>query len=484
MISQLMRIQIPIARVIGRLSYSTIASYMRDSVSIDVKAAAGAISAITAIDFRLAQNLATNMLYGLTVVDNTMLYTKGWIICFLAFLKNLYSQAHPAHQINWPGPDGNFRFALWTADGTAEQFRNYVQTGRFIFTQINVPVQHYPILTHIARAGLTLGPVADQPCLRLSRIAWPAIPISVYGDQPWIQPDQWDVTANEIRAALIHMASQRHENLDLIMGFTRACNILGQTGIVINTQVAGGGDVARPVRARVAESAANRRVRGTGARRPSTARSRQRTTNATKSRSATVENSSDTEENGDTQPSNSPTEYPQDPSTTDGPQTVEYWWLATGELANLQMFFRPADYNVLWRLITASSRPDFTDNMRKELDVLDSANIEDLMGIAWGQDTMTIRSGTGVMYDWRDNCYTSPVWNRRDLDDAWWERISAIGIDRRPAIGIESVDHIYDHSMQPSILDNELPFGGWTQDNELGREANEDSHEENKRMKR
>ncbi|KAI0980757.1 hypothetical protein GJ496_001439 [Pomphorhynchus laevis] len=287
MISQLMRIQIPIARVIGRLSYSTIASYMRDSVSIDVKAAAGAISAITAIDFRLAQNLATNMLYGLTVVDNTMLYTKGWIICFLAFLKNLYSQAHPAHQINWPGPDGNFRFALWTADGTAEQFRNYVQTGRFIFTQINVPVQHYPILTYIARAGLTLGPVADQPCLRLSRIAWPAIPISVYGDQPWIQPDHWDVTANEIRAALIHMASQRHENLDLIMGFTRACNILGQTGIVINTQVAGGGDgenanseagnntfdlrstylqrVARPVRARVAESAANRRVRGTGA---------------------------------------------------------------------------------------------------------------------------------------------------------------------------------------------------------------------------
>ncbi|KAI0980758.1 hypothetical protein GJ496_001440 [Pomphorhynchus laevis] len=85
------------------------------------------------------------------------------------------------------------------------------------------------------------------------------------------------------------------------------------------------------------------------------------------------------------------------------------------------------------------------------------------------QDTMTIRSGTGVI---------------RDLDDAWWERISAIGIDRRPAIGIESVDHIYDHSMQPSILDNELPFGGWAQDNELGREANEDSHEENKRMKR
>ncbi|KAI0986477.1 hypothetical protein GJ496_011446 [Pomphorhynchus laevis] len=48
------------------------------------------------------------------------------------------------------------------------------------------------------------------------------------------------------------------------------------------------------------------------------------------------------------------------------------------------MYFRPADYNVLWRLITASSRPDFTDNMRNELDVLDSANIEDLMGIAWG----------------------------------------------------------------------------------------------------
>ncbi|KAI0981715.1 hypothetical protein GJ496_005102 [Pomphorhynchus laevis] len=202
------------------------------------------------------------------------------------------------------------------------------------------------------------------------------------------------------------MASQRHENLDLIMGFTRACNILGQTGIVINTQVAGGGDgenantevgstlfdlrrpylqrAARPVQTRVTESATNRRVRRARARRPSTARARPRAIHATKSRSTTVENSSDTEENGDVPISNSPNEDPQDPSITDGPQMVEYWWLATGELANLQIFFRPADYNVLWRLITASSRPDFTDNMKKELDVLDSANIEDLMNIAWG----------------------------------------------------------------------------------------------------
>ncbi|KAI0979489.1 hypothetical protein GJ496_007819 [Pomphorhynchus laevis] len=215
------------------------------------------------------------MLYGLTVVDNTLLYTKGWIICFLAYLENRYAQVHPAHQTNWPGPDGNFRFSLWTA----EQLKNDVQTGRFIFTQINVPVQHYPVLTHIAREGLTLGPVTDQPSLRIARIAWPAIPISMYGDQPWIQPDNWEVTANEVRAALIHMASQRHENFDLIMGFNRACDILGQTGIVINIQEAGAGDgeganidagsttfdlrrpylqrAARPARARTTETATN-----------------------------------------------------------------------------------------------------------------------------------------------------------------------------------------------------------------------------------
>ncbi|KAI0980958.1 hypothetical protein GJ496_003492 [Pomphorhynchus laevis] len=100
MISQFMRIQVPMTGVIGRLLYSTIASYMKDSVSIDIKAAAGAISAITAVDFRLAQNLATDMLYGLTVVDNSMLYTKGWVICFLAYLEYQYQQAHPAHQVN------------------------------------------------------------------------------------------------------------------------------------------------------------------------------------------------------------------------------------------------------------------------------------------------------------------------------------------------------------------------------------------------
>ncbi|KAI0981943.1 hypothetical protein GJ496_009781 [Pomphorhynchus laevis] len=360
---------VPKPRVIGRLSYSTIASYMKDSVSIDIKAAAGAISAITAVDFRLAQNLATNMLYGLTVVDNTMLYTKRM-------------------------------------DVTAEQFKNDIQTGRFVFTQINVPMQHYPILTHIARAGLTLGPVADQPCLRLSRIAWPAIPVSIYGDQPWVQPDYWNVTANEVRAALIHMASQRHENLDLLMGFTLAYSILRQTGIIINTQVAGAGDgenvdlengnnsydlrrpylqrVAATVRPRKTEVATNRRARGSGSRRPSTMRSRPRATNAARSRPATADNSSETEGNGDSQPPYTPTTDPQVPSTTAGPQTIKYWWLATGELSNIQMYFRPADYNVLWRLITASSRPDFADNMRKELDVLDSANIEGLMNIAWG----------------------------------------------------------------------------------------------------
>ncbi|KAI0979203.1 hypothetical protein GJ496_009770 [Pomphorhynchus laevis] len=169
------------------------------------------------------------------------------------------------------------------------------------------------------------------------------------------------------------MASQRHENLDLLMGFTLAYSILGQTGIIINTQVAGAGDgenvdlengnnsydlrrpylqrVAAPVRPRKTEVATNRRARGSGSRRPSTMRSILIVCG---------------------------------PSTTAGPQTIEYWWLATGELSNIQMYFRPADYNVLWRLITASSRPDFADNMRKELDVLDSANIEDLMNIAWG----------------------------------------------------------------------------------------------------
>ncbi|KAI0986478.1 hypothetical protein GJ496_011447 [Pomphorhynchus laevis] len=119
----------------------------------------------------------------------------------------------------------------------------------------------------------------------------------------------------------------------------------GQTGIIINTQVADGGNgddghpengsntfdlrspylqrIARPKRTRVVKSAANRRDRGTGARRPSTERSRPRTTNATKSKPATVENSSDIEENGDTQPSSPPIADPQDPATTEGPQTVE-----------------------------------------------------------------------------------------------------------------------------------------------------------------
>ncbi|KAI0979641.1 hypothetical protein GJ496_003091 [Pomphorhynchus laevis] len=317
-VSQLMRVQVPVARIVGRLSYSTIASYMRDSVSIDVKAVAGAISAITAIDFRLAQNLATNMLYGLTVVDNTMLYTKGWTICFLAYLENRYAQAHPAHQTNWSGPDGNFRFSLWTADGTAEQFKNDVQTGRFVFTQTNVPVQHYPILTHIARAGLTLGPVADQPNLRIARIAWPAIPISVYGDQPWVQPDNWDITANE---------SGGNDGEDANADAGSAVFDLRRPYLQ---------RIAVPARVRAAETATNRRVRATGTRRPSNVRNRPRATTATKSRSTTVENSSDTEGNGDSTQPTPPTEDPQSTPITDGPQMVEYWWLASGELANLQ----------------------------------------------------------------------------------------------------------------------------------------------------
>ncbi|KAI0981946.1 hypothetical protein GJ496_009784 [Pomphorhynchus laevis] len=51
---------------------------------------------------------------------------------------------------------------------------------------------------------------------------------------------------------------------------------------------------------------------------------------------------------------------------------------------NVQIFFRPADYNVLWRLISASSRLDFVENMRKELDIFDSTNIDDLLNISWG----------------------------------------------------------------------------------------------------
>ncbi|KAI0987816.1 hypothetical protein GJ496_003616 [Pomphorhynchus laevis] len=34
-------------------------------------------------------------------------------------------------------------------------------------------------------------------------------------------------------------------------------------------------------------------------------------------------------------------------------------------------------------------------------------------------DTKTIRAETGVLFDSRDNVYTLPVWNRRDMDDAW-----------------------------------------------------------------
>ncbi|KAI0987696.1 hypothetical protein GJ496_003068 [Pomphorhynchus laevis] len=110
------------------------------------------------------------------------------------------------------------------------------------------------------------------------------------------------------------------------------------------------------------------------------------------------------------------------------------------------------------------------------------ADDRSILDFIFSPDTMTIRAGTGVMFDWRDNVYTSPVWNRRDIDDAWWERISSTGIERRPAIGVEPVDRIYDHQTEPNVGNRILPIATWNMSNDMSRDNNEESHEEPKRV--
>ncbi|KAI0985053.1 hypothetical protein GJ496_001253 [Pomphorhynchus laevis] len=111
-----------------------------------------------------------------------------------------------------------------------------------------------------------------------------------------------------------------------------------------------------------------------------------------------------------------------------------------------------------------------------------SADDDSIPDFIFSPDTMTVRAGTGVLYDWHANVYTSPVWNRRDMSDAWWERISSIGIERRPAIGIEPIDRIHNHQSEP--IASLFPVARWNMSSNMDRDNNEESREEIKQAKK
>ncbi|KAI0981954.1 hypothetical protein GJ496_006019 [Pomphorhynchus laevis] len=57
------------------------------------------------------------------------------------------------------------------------------------------------------------------------------------------------------------------------------------------------------------------------------------------------------------------------------------------------------------------------------------ADDNSIQDFTFSPETMTIKASTGVLFDWMDNVYASPVYNCHEMDDAWCERISSIGIE-------------------------------------------------------
>lgn len=68
-------------------------------------------------------------------------------------------------------------------------------------------------------------------------------------------------------------------------------------------------------------------------------------------------------------------------------------------------------------------------------------------------DFMVFRAGTVCLWSWIDQTWVCPAWRHRDLNNAWWERIYSVGVEHRPAIGIEPVDKAAPTVEMPGTFD-------------------------------
>ncbi|KAI0980560.1 hypothetical protein GJ496_006380 [Pomphorhynchus laevis] len=166
-----------------------------------LKEVGSSISNVTDLVQRLAQDVASAMLDSILVCDNTALYAKGWLLTFAAYSEDRYRRDNEGHQTRWRAADNNFNSRIWEADDLVNILREDIRRNNFVFHA------------------------------KLGRINWPFKRISVYGDDRRDVPQYIAFDASEMKGLLIKMARSRYETLYLMLGYIRACNILGQTGI-------------------------------------------------------------------------------------------------------------------------------------------------------------------------------------------------------------------------------------------------------------